>query len=333
MRANHHNWFKAKKVLRERVAFAAERIAYAAEKEAAQAAEKTDNAGKTAARIQWITVLVAVLAMLATAWAALEARDAVKTSQSIAEQQAKDSKNIASQQSAENNFTIAVTGIGSKDPLQQVAAFMLLQSSVRSEINVASEDPSWRSDAYDAYVTSIDVLSIYLHDSTTVGRAPPLAALSAGGTLSAMLQMGPMVKLFGIGPPPSIDLSNIALPGAYLPDVRIDQLIGAYMPGIDLRGASLENSFWGTADLQDAHLQCADLQDADLEHANLRGADLRGANLSGARLPSATALKGAKTDDAVGPVQGLRIVHPATSYQPGICRTATFYADLSRLSS
>lgn len=247
-KTDHHNWFKAKKVLRERVAIAAERIAYAAEKEA-QAAEKADGVGKTATRIQWITVFVAVLAMLATAWAALEARDAVKTSQSIASQQAKDSKNIASQQSAENNFTIAVTAIGSKDPLQQVAGFMLLHSSVRSEVKTAIADPSWRSDAYDTYVTSIDVLSIYLHDTTTAGQAPMLAALSAGDTLSALLQMGPTVKLFGIGPPPAIDLSNIALPGAYLRGVRIDHLIAAYMPGIDLRGANLEASYWGTADL------------------------------------------------------------------------------------
>src|SRR5215467_9147104 len=322
----HNNWFKGKKVLRERVVQAAERLARAAEKEA-QAAEKADGAGNMTIRIQWITVWVTVAVALATAWAAYEAGSAVKSSQNIASQQAKDSRAIASQQDAESKFTMAVTSISSKDPLQQVAGFMLLHSSVRSQVNAAVSDPAWRADAYDAYVTSIDVLHVYLHGATIVGRNPPLSALVAGGTLGGILEMGPKVGLFGVGPPPSIDLSNTALPGVHWAFIRIDRLAHAFMPGIDLRGASLEGSFWGHADLEHAHLQCADLRDADLRWVDLRGADLRGANLSGTVLPPAALRQGANMNGAVGPVQGLRIAHLATSYQLANCRTERFYAD------
>jgi uncharacterized protein YjbI with pentapeptide repeats len=98
------------------------------------------------------------------------------------------------------------------------------------------------------------------------------------------------------------------------------------MPWIDLRGVDLANTHWGHATLIHAHLQCADLQGADLRQANLNGADLRGANLIGAKLPPAAMLKYVQTTGAVGPVHGLQIRKPATSYQLAKCFTTKAYA-------
>jgi pentapeptide repeat protein len=339
-RADWVKWSEAKKHLRQREDRAAEKEARAAEKEA-RAAEKEARAAEKEARasdvvsnkkeewnlpLQVIGLAVAMLVVLATAWAAYEARKAVITSQHIASQQVKDSRDIVLQQSAENKFTMAVTAISSKDPLQQVAGFMLLHSSVREEVNGAINNPSWRPDAYDAYVTSMYVIHVYLRGASTAGRNPPLPALSASQTLNAMLVMGPAVQHFGVGPPPTIDLSHAALPGVNWDAIRVDLLARLSMAWIDLRGASLRGSYWGAVDLEHANLQCANLEGADLKRADLRGADLRGADLRGAVLPSGAALRGVLTAGAVGPaIGGLRIVHPGTSYQLRTCRAAKYY--------
>ena len=84
---------------------------------------------------------------------------------------------------------------------------------------------------------------------------------------------------------------------------RVEGLVGAYLPGIDLSDANLPSAnFYGaylaganltganlvSANLQRADLSGADLTNADLRFANLNGANLRGANLTGANLIKAT---------------------------------------------
>jgi hypothetical protein len=89
---------------------------------------------------------------------------------------------------------------------------------------------------------------------------------------------------------------------------QVDDLVLAYLRGVDLAGAFLSGADLFAADLSaadlhgadlgEAHLGSADLSGADLGRANLLGADLswadlKGANLAGANLKRAD-LRGAR---------------------------------------
>jgi uncharacterized protein YjbI with pentapeptide repeats len=93
---------------------------------------------------------------------------------------------------------------------------------------------------------------------------------------------------------------------------QVDDLVLAYLRGVDLRGAFLSGADLFAADLAaadlrgadlgEAHLGSADLSGADLSRANLLGADLswadlKGANLRGADLKRAD-LRGARLQGA-----------------------------------
>ena len=167
-------------------------------------------------------------------------------------------------------------------------------------------------------MTSFGVFDVYFR--TTIPRHnPSIAALYAADELQAILAMGPQVKAIDNGKPLYIDLSHVALPGVHWTGIRFDSLTAAFMPWIDLGGASLAGSRWGHATLKGANLQCADLNGADLRSANLAGADLRGADLRNAHLPSPAMRRHVNTEGAVGPVRGLRIHNPGTSYSPYSC--------------
>ncbi|MGO9080600.1 MAG: pentapeptide repeat-containing protein [Streptosporangiaceae bacterium] len=301
--------------LRE-IEVAAVAIQAKAAEEEADAAEKQVDTQKRTVRIQAIALFLAAVATLAAAYAALQAGNAVRASEGI-----------ASQQELENRLTTAITAVGGKSPTEQVAGLTLLQRNVESRILEAKQDASERQDAYETYVTSLGVFDVYLR-TTVPGHKPSIAAIYAGDELSALLSMASQVKAIDGGQPIYIDLSLVALPGINWTGVRFDRLTRAWMPKIDLRGADLAGSHWGHATLTHAYLQCADLKDADLRQANLAGADLRGADLTNAKLPPAAELKGVKTARAVGPVNGLHIKNPATSYQLNSCLTTPAYADV-----
>ena len=123
---------------------------------------------------------------------------------------------------------------------------------------------------------------------------------------------------------PSLDLANAALWGISWPDFDPDWLTAKWFAAIDLRGANLTRSDWGTSFLGEARLQCAklshatfsvkspnapsgrigavlsraDLRGAVLTDADLRSADLRNAQLEAADLSRAD-LRGAKIAGAV----------------------------------
>jgi Pentapeptide repeats (8 copies) len=289
---------------REREVAAAER--------ASAAAERASNAQKWSVRTQAGALLVTAIVAAATAVAALAAVNTVKTTQHIAEQQA-----IA------NQLGQAVTALGSNSPTAQVAGLTLLTTSVEAQLNAALTDSSQRPEANDAYTAALGVFDAYLRTVRTSGSSDPIIAEYAAKELSVILGMGPeLVAVDKEQPPlkiPSIDLSLVALPGVHWAGVRFDWLASAWMPQIDLKGADLANSHWGYATLTNANLQCADLRYADLRQANLIGADLSSADLRGALLPPSIELKHVNTVGAIGPVQGLSIVRPGTSYNPDSC--------------
>ena len=209
-----------------------------------------------------------------------------------------------------------------------MAGLTLLRRNLESQVNAAKTDPAARQGAYSTYVTSLQVIHVYLRSTTNPGRNPPIAAIYAADELRAILNLGPEIKTLAGGPVPSIDLSLVGLSGLSWTDVRFSSLTSAFMPRIDLRGADLAGSRWGHATLTHAYLQCANLRNADLRQADLTGADLRGADLENAKLPPSAKLKYVKTAGAVGGVKGLRIPNPAVSYQLDSCRKTSSYSEV-----
>jgi Pentapeptide repeats (8 copies) len=112
-----------------------------------------------------------------------------------------------------------------------------------------------------------------------------------------------------------LDLSNVDLRKAFLPDTRFDHaslrrthLEGAWLANASLRGADLGDARLDGASLRGANLEGAwlanaslrgaDLGDARLDGASLQGADLRNARLEGAQL-NKTLLEGARLEGTV----------------------------------
>jgi uncharacterized protein YjbI with pentapeptide repeats len=106
------------------------------------------------------------------------------------------------------------------------------------------------------------------------------------------------------GPKLGVDLSNVVLYSQ--PWRGIDfSWVNHYSRGLDLRGANMEGSRWGTSYLGYSYLQCARLAGAvfglpksggGFLNASLVSADLQGANLAGATLHAD--LTNAKLDGA-----------------------------------
>ncbi|HUJ82451.1 MAG TPA: pentapeptide repeat-containing protein [Candidatus Acidoferrales bacterium] len=314
---NRHIWSENDtNRLREREVVAEEKEAEATTKEAEAAdrgvgtAERSVETQKHTVVVQVIALLFAAVATAAAAFAALQAGNAVRASE-----------NIASQQALENRLAMAITSIGQRSPADQVAGLTLLRRNVESRINQAMQDPNERTDAYETYATSLGLFDVYFR-TTIRGDEPSIAAIYAADELQETLNMASRLKAIDDGKPLYIDLSKVTLPGVNWTSVRFDSLTAAWMPGIDLKGADLANSHWGHATMTGANLQCADLEGADLRLASLSGADLHGADLRGAQLPPLAMRQNMITAGAVGPVQGLTIVDPGSSYNPNSCRNA-----------
>jgi uncharacterized protein YjbI with pentapeptide repeats/MinD-like ATPase involved in chromosome partitioning or flagellar assembly len=81
-----------------------------------------------------------------------------------------------------------------------------------------------------------------------------------------------------------IDLSNLAIPGAYLPNASFR---AANLSKMTLQGATLNNVNFTGANLQDSDFSRASLNGADFTDANLSGAKLAGAQFRGSQLSNA----------------------------------------------
>jgi hypothetical protein len=283
---------------------------------AAEVASDAQKAGVRAQRrsvwIQAIALLFAAAAAGASAVAAFAAVNTVSTSQHIANQQA-----VATQ------LGTALTALESNSLTSQVAGLDLLVANMGTQLNAAMTDPSERQNANNSYEAALEVFDAYLRTTASADSNSTIAIAYAAKELRLTLALGPQLSNVDKGSPPltapSIDLSEVVLPGVNWPSINFDFLSIVYMPGIDLADAKLISSHWGDADLTDADLHCANLQDADLRHADLSGSDLSDANLSGTLLPPPAQLRKVKTTGAVGPVKGLAINHAGRNYNEATC--------------
>jgi hypothetical protein len=266
-----------------------------------------------------------------SAYAAIQAREAARIAVKGIEQ--------VQQQANEDRFSTVVSSIQGDRPAERVIGFRLLRRHVEIMFTNA-ESARERRDAYNQYISAIDLLESYL-------RSPPDAATDAAGepadlgfgrpripidnrhaanelrilmTLEPdVLELSRLLRSSQLRPP-EVDLSEVQLAGQSWARIDFAWLGAGFFAGIDLRGANLTGSRWGSSFLQRAHLQCADLEGAKLQDAYLDEADLRGANLEGADLTGAE-LDWVNFDGVTGwqKVKGLpKDLRP----QPGISRMA-----------
>ena len=255
--------------------------------------------------VQGLVALAALGAVIIAIRATDAARDAVDTASEGIERQ-----------TSEDRLSTAIAAIGGDQAAERVGGFSLLSRYVTDQLDVANGDDGDAEDrveAYSLYTVALDVLENYL-------RSPPSPPTESGevaaeGTparrgygipqipsdtqyaaneLEAMMELKADVQDLGLeSASPSVDLSEAQLYGKSWDDIDFAWLgDGHNFPGIDLRGANLEDSIWGTtpdegSNLTKAFLQCANLVDAKLIGTTLINADLRGADLSGADLTGA----------------------------------------------
>jgi hypothetical protein len=290
-------WRIAESKLREREVVAQESSAKAqqntaeAQQNTAEAQQNTAEAQRSAGRWQIWLAVGAMVAAFAAAFSAYQSRSAV----GVAEQGIRE-------QDAENQLSTAVTALGGATAAQRVAGVTLLEGNVAEQLALASNEQS-RQNAYYLYMSAIIALANYLRSGTplAVDAVCPTTTLDVEYTadeLKKLLDLAEKVVGFNVDPI-AIDLSRTELCSQDWTGINFDWVATAYLWKIDLRGAYLQHSYWGRANLSDAQFQCADLSGADLRYANLAGADLRGAYLVGAGLPKTlkhAQLVGAITD-------------------------------------
>jgi hypothetical protein len=176
------------------------------------------------------------------------------------------------------------------------------------ELLDAADTPQDRRHAYGMYTASLDVLENYLSaggDGGGLGYGVPDVSpdsVYAANELRSLMYLRDEVTALGVEgslerPGPAVDLSHVQLYGKSWRAIDVSWLAAQVFVGIDLRGANLTESVWGTSNLTDAYLQCANLVNADFRGADLTRADLRGTDLSGADLTGAT-LDGIRLDGA-----------------------------------
>jgi hypothetical protein len=243
---------------------------------------------------------------------------------------------VVEQQVNEDRYSTAISSVGSDQPPERVIGLHLLSRHVEIFVSNADSAEEHR-DAYNQYVSTLDLLENYLHNppqtSTEPKRKPaglgygvpnvPYDNKYAAGQLRSMLRLKPHIERLrrSIGMEtvrPTIDLANVQLYGQSWAGIDFAWLSGRFFLGIDLRGANLKESIWGASWLERAHLQCADLKDANLQGARLDGADLRGANLEGADFTKAI-LKDVKLDGATGWEQAKGLPRA-----PSFCESVSF---------
>ena len=261
-----------------------------------------DERKKWAKRIKFA---VPLLAVLATIWVATQGQITLDHNSRFTLQQSEDAQ-----------LSTAITSIGSSDTAEKIAGLLLLTRNTSSRFTLMGETKEAAAGVFDDYTTALQILGGYLNShgqaflagsgnqvSASFGRGygvPPPPGLPDDVVYAAdqvKLLLAPDIQgevaALNIGTLPAIDLSRAELFGQPWTRVNLEN-VKAYMPGIDLRGASLESSQWSaTSDLSGAYFQCANLQ-----KANFHGADLTGAHFEGAYVQGAD-FRGAKIKGAV----------------------------------
>lgn len=209
------------------------------------------------------------------------------------------------QQAQDNQFSTALTSLGSSDPTERIAGLVLLRLNAADRLTPASSAVFGKQNAYSYYTTALEIFSGYLRSHGTdflasvgsghgsqsfgpgYGTLPP-----PGFTLDIQYAIDEIRQMLGLKEQasalthetPNFDLSNDELYEENLTGMDLSS-VHAYMYGIDLRGAIMEGLYLGSRDdLAHSYLQCADLAGAHLPGAHMEGADLRGADLAGADL-------------------------------------------------
>jgi hypothetical protein len=212
-------------------------------------------------------------------------------------------------QAEDIQLSTAITALGSSQPAERVAGLLLLTRNTADRFALSPETGEPPSEVYGDYTTALQILSGYLSS-----QSHALIGNGAGGTK----------KTFGLGygtPPPAgfpLDITYAAdqvellldrsmeskvlslHDGRPRIDLSYDELYGqpwsginfrwisGWLPGIDLRGASLDSSQWSRgSNLSHSFLQCANLQNANFRGANLTDAHLNGAYVQGANFRNA----------------------------------------------
>lgn len=252
------------------------------------------------------------------------------------------------QQSEDTQLSTAITALGSSETAERVAGLQLLERNAAGRFSLAAETGESAANMFSDYTTALEIFSGYLssHSSsllTDTSTGPPTAPFGRGygappipldvvyaaDQVQMMLGMKGKVTALHAGRP-AIDLSRDELYGQ--PWTGIDfRWIKAFLVGIDLRGAYLESSQWGSrSDLSYSYLQCADLQGANFRGADLTYADLRGANVQGADFRGAK-IRGAKLTQLYGVAKWSRrskrvTTLPVQEWNLGTClQNSTFW--------
>jgi hypothetical protein len=311
--------------------------------------EKEIAGQRRAQRVQAITAFAAFIAAMAAGFASWQAGQAVKIAQEGVRRQADETR-----------LSTAVGSIGGNLSAERVAGFTLLRRHVIGMVDRADVEDSGtaeRRDALDLYKSSLDIFENYLKNPASAAsdegdraQAPPAGlgfghpfrpsdSVYAANELNQLLDKSRALRRIGEGQVmPAIDLSTTQLYGQPWKEIDFSWLAGNYAFRVDLRGANLTYSQWGSSSLPEAYLQCADLNQADFSGTNLEGADLRGANIAGADFTDAN-LEDAKLEgvfgleSAVGLDQDVGLALPpddklGDSYDRGACLDEEAYWDL-----
>jgi|SRR5262245_4377233 len=247
-----------------------------------------------AARAQVGATLVAVVTVVVAVFVAWQGQVTVSRNSQTTLRQSEDTQ-----------LSTAITALGSEDTAERVAGLLLLARNTSARFLLAPQSGEAPGDVFDDYTTALQIFSGYLSNhgesfltaihetqpTVKFGRGyglPPPPGLPLDLTYAANQvqymvgdKMESDVGALKAGPP-AIDLSDDELIGQRWPDINFGW-VNAYLAGIDLRGADLEESHWSRHSyLAYSYLQCANLRGADFRGANLTYADLRGANVQGA---------------------------------------------------
>jgi Pentapeptide repeats (8 copies) len=287
---------------------------------------------------QAMLAVATVAAVFVALWVALQGQQSLKGATQNNLEQAQD-----------NQFSTALTSLGSNDVTERVAGLALLELNASDRLASSSIAAFGKPSAYNYYTTTLEIFSGFLHthgvgSMTTLGTGggtqpfglgygtPPPGAFSidiqyAADEIAKMLELKNQVLAIS-KVTPSFDIANDELYEVNFKGMNLSW-VNAYMVGIDLRGAVLEkvhlssqddlaNSYLQCADLRDADLRGADLQDANLSGADLYHANLQGANLTGANLQSAY-VRGANFSGAQDSQAKLTTMYgPAKGLPPGV---------------
>jgi uncharacterized protein YjbI with pentapeptide repeats len=253
---------------------------------------------RRASHWQSVGAVVAAVATVAATIVAYQAIEAVRVQ-----------RDGINRQVDEGRLSVALDAIGGDQPAQRIAGMTLLRRNVTERLDRANSDGATeedRRDAYGLFGASLLIVQNYLRSAeissarpgTPAGEGygfPKLASdtVYAARELQRLLALNKQVTSLSrekLG----VDLSHVVLYGQAWRGIDFSW-VNHYSRGLDLRGANLRESRWGTSDLANSHLQCADLTKSifgldkpggGFYNASLVSADLRGANLTGARLPA-----------------------------------------------